>query len=101
MTKFFAPGIDTFVCLQQVTELERFRAYADEAIVIHGDTAEKRTLTFENFQIPDHGIADDDKVVELTDRLANLIRSEPERKILIHCWVRRGRERHRSHEFLY
>jgi predicted protein tyrosine phosphatase len=85
---FSVTGVDTFVCLQQKNEFQRFRSYEEEAKTISQQGGPKSSLTFLNFEIPDHGIAEDASVIEFVDQIAQIIRNHPLRTVLIHCWAR-------------
>jgi rhodanese-related sulfurtransferase len=83
-------GIRIFVCLQQKTELQRFKHYrTDVENEFKNMVQQNDNLDFIIFEIPDNYYADDIDVDNFTNELVE--RFHKGQNILIHCWGGHGR----------
>jgi predicted protein tyrosine phosphatase len=82
-------GIRTFVCLQEKSELRRFKNYQVDIENEFKKMVLQEDLNFLHFEIPDNYYADDTDVDNFTDELVK--RFHRGENMLIHCWGGHGR----------
>jgi protein-tyrosine phosphatase len=80
---FLEHNITTFVCLQERSELKRFKPYWD---IVEAENKNAKQIIFE---IEDMGVADEESVDVFTNELVSLYNQGE--NMLIHCWGGHGR----------
>lgn len=84
-------GVNTFICLQERRELERFTPYAARARELHDASDESRDVDLEFLQceIPDGSVTSRHRLAMAVATVVDRLRAG--RTVYVHCWGGHGR----------
>eukprot|EP00928_Gymnodinium_smaydae_P084083 TRINITY_DN67335_c0_g1_i1.p1 TRINITY_DN67335_c0_g1~~TRINITY_DN67335_c0_g1_i1.p1 ORF type:complete len:268 (-),score=19.61 TRINITY_DN67335_c0_g1_i1:480-1256(-) len=82
-------GVNTFICLQQESELSRFTPYMGRATEIYATMSSDAPLEFLKCEIPDGHITSKESLTAAISTIAFKIKEG--RVVYVHCWGGHGR----------